>query len=224
MVQSADGTNVLFQCAVCGNVKHDYKISTDAATKIWWAEDIAKSGWSGGANGATTKTITSDATGPQYLRISNYTAGSGLYWWPQNANITGQYLVLKVRIGDNAWNQEFLQLWALSAASKSAGTSYDKGASHIKVSDDGEWHTIVIDLAARVGETAFAAEEDGSYKIHTLHIRPFNNSSSAAATDWMDIAYIAVCDSAEDIADLVGGDSYEWSVSKTESEIRTVGE
>ena len=136
----------------------------------------------------------------------------------QSSSVTGRYMVIKLRIGENGLGQSQLKLYISTVFN---GLSEGAGVS-IKVSEDGQWHTIVVDLATRVkNPDGYFAAEDGVYHVRYFQMRPFsNNQGGAQADDYMDISYIAFCDSLDDIKD-VAGESYEWSESATSNVIKS---
>ncbi len=161
--------------------------------------------------------------GLQFVRLDNFVpAGTTSKWGGVNfingdVGVTGQYMVMKLRIGKNGLAQTYLSMFIRSTGS---GLVADMRVD-VKVAEDGEWHVIVIDLSTRVKDAAtyFAADTDGKYHARYVQIRPFsNNQTGAEADDYMDIAYIAFCDSRDDLAGIVSETTYEWSTSKTASD------
>lgn len=203
----------------CG-YKYEYKIDSSAALNFWNAENLGA--WSNIA-GQIDYTTHFELNGPQYSRFTNVRSSSSQMGF--NAGKSGErYLVIKIRVGENGLGQTCVQLYAPS--NLSSGQNYGHASLQIKVSEDGKWHTIVVDLAERVASGGYNLK-DGSYDLSTVYIRPFGNKQTAAVgrTDvYVDMAYIAICDSLSDVAMLVGGDTYEWSVSNTVNEIRNTAD
>ena len=182
-----------------------------------------------GRQGTHDKTIMVE-DGVTFVRIDNFVcAGTTDKWGGLNilnsdVGVTGQYLVMKIRVGKNGLNQTHLSMFIRSAPGNAlvAGMQVD-----VKVAEDGEWHVIVVDLATRVKDAAnyFGKDDDGQYHARYLQFRPFtNNQVGAEADDYTDIAYIAFCDELDDLKDIVDETSYEWSVSKTESTLLKVSD
>ena len=161
-----------------------------------------------------------DADGPEYMRITNITATSSQM--VLNSTSTGErYVVIKFRIGKNGLGQTTLQFYAPS--NLASGQNYGHAGFAVAAAEDNEWHTVVIDLAARVAEGGYNADADGNYDLKSLYLRPYGNKQAAAIESknaYMDIAYIAICDELSDVSALVGEETYEWSVSNSENEIR----
>ena len=159
----------------------------------------------------------------QFVRLDNFVpAGSTDKWGGVNfingsVGVTGQYMVMKLRIGENGLNQTHLAMFI-----RSTGSGLVEGMRvDVKVAEDGEWHIIVIDLSNRVKDAAtyFATDSDGKYHTRYVQIRPFsNNQVGAQADDYMDIAYIAFCDSRDELGSIISEETYEWSKSRSESE------
>lgn len=173
--------------------------------------------------GKCDMTLKSDG-GVEFVRVNNFVpAGSTDKWGGFNlANPgveTGKYMIMKVRVGNNGLGQSHLAMFIRSTGSGLvAGMGVD-----VKVSEDNEWHVIVVDLSTRIKDAAtyFGTDADGKYYTRYIQIRPFsNNQVGAQADDYMDIAYIAFCDELDDVSSIVSDDVYEWSKSRTESESR----
>ena len=203
----------------CG-YKYEYKVDSTAALNFWNAENLGA--WSN-ISGKIDYTTHFELNGPQYSRFTNVRASSNQMGL--NAGKSGErYLIIKIRVGENGLGQTYVQLYAPSNLSSSQ--NYGNAGLQIKVSEDGQWHTIVVDLAERVASGGYNLK-DGGYDLSTVYIRPFGNKQSAAVgnTDvYVDMAYLAICDSLSDVAKLVGGDTYEWSVSSTANEIRNTAD
>ena len=203
----------------CG-YKYEYKVDSTAALNFWNAENLGA--WSN-ISGKIDYTTHFELNGPQYSRFTNVRASSNQMGL--NAGKSGErYLIIKIRVGENGLGQTCVQLYAPSNLSSSQ--NYGNAGLQIKVSEDGQWHTIVVDLAERVASGGYNIK-DGGYDLSTVYIRPFGNKQSAAVgnTDvYVDMAYLAICDSLSDVAKLVGGDTYEWSVSSTANEIRNTAD
>ena len=203
-------------CPACGDTK-EYGVSDDA---LYFASPDYIASSAVGAQGTHDKTLKTE-NGVSFVRVDNFKAPGG--WGSINLmdgeyGVTGQYLVMKVRIGENGNNQSYLKIYC---STKKANLTEDGGVA-VKVSEDSEWHTIVVDLSTRVKapDLSFIKDDDG-YHVRYVQIRPFSNyQTTADATDYMDIAYIAICDSLDDLSGIVVDDIYELSVSTGASEVR----
>jgi hypothetical protein len=125
------------------------------------------------------------------------------------------YLVIKYRVGENGFGQDYMKFYV--------GKNAESNVLLVKVVEDNQWHTMVVDLKARVGDgTVF----NGSFAANQeVWFQPFGDVDIAAlksnTNSYVDFAYAAGCTTLDDVAKLVGSDTYEWSVSSTQNEIRS---
>ncbi len=152
----------------------------------------------------------------KFVRIKNNKVGTGNWsgiTFVENGNtqIKGQYLIMKVRVGANGLNQKTLGFYTTTET----GSAWEKGSVNFKISEDNQWHTVVIDLSQRVAAGYFKENDSGEYVAKYLQIRPFTGvQSKTQSDDYMDIAYIAMVDSLEDIKLVVDETTYEKSIRK----------
>ena len=207
-------------CPACGDQK-DYGVKAEDV-KYFISPDYIKGNSS--LQGTCDFTLKSE-NGVQFVRVDNFVpAGTTQKWGGfnlgnPNGSETGQYMIMKVRIGNNELAQSHLSMFIRSTGS---GLVAGMGVS-VKVSEDNEWHVIVVDLSTRIQDAAtyFGTDSDGKYRARYIQIRPFsNNQVGAQADDYMDIAYIAFCDELDDVSSIVSDDLYELSKSRSESELR----
>ncbi len=211
-------------CA-CGDVAYNYNVKAEAANKFFGAEIIAGKG---GFKGTMDLTLTYDET-DAFVRIDNMVvnadkwAGFTPVTW-ESGNF-GQYMIMKFRIGENGLGQSFLQIYTHSVASKDAGINWPTGNLKFRVVEDNQWHYIVIDMAASVPGNAWQADANGNYAPNYFQFRPFaSNQTGAQADDYMDISYIAFCDSLDDIKDIVDAETYEWYVDSSTNALRNTAD
>ena len=242
---------------------------------------------------ATTLTYTSTTgfmdkelmseNGVQFVRFDNFYANrdnwgdigfsfdsqSGVFTG-NNTGVTGQYLVIKYRVGTIGNGMTKMDIYANT--NKVAGKTNLVGAGEagfVKVNDN-QWHTVVIDLANLIKDpsVAFVDNGDGTYSIKYLSIRPFGGATTVtedkvkedkrylytysytdaqgktqyvsnpgaplsegeitekgytlyriseqtvAAEAYVDLSYLAICDSLEDAKTLLDCDEYEWVIGK----------
>lgn len=271
-------------CSSCGDQK-DYGVKADAVNKFYGAEFFSANSYA--LNGKLDKELIYDETGA-FVRYDNAQINAdkwiGFNPITKTSGASGQYMVLKVRIGENGLGQTILQIYVNSTGSEANRVGWTQGNLQFKVSEDGQWHYIVVDLAALVPNNAFAQDSDGTYNVNFFQVRPFTGhqsvdvqdgqdtdsskvytyhyyqkdengelikdkgnpvtklktqtkltaeeleegkyvlanitTSKPDASDYMDIAYIAFCDELDDVSSIVSDDVYEWSKSRTESELR----
>lgn len=108
--------------------------------------------------------------------------------------ITGQYAVIKYRLPtSNAENAGYFDFFT---------STVNEGATGIKdflqtfaVVKNSEWQVLVIDLA-KFGLNNFAPADDGTYSVKFIRFDMFNQATSTDS--YIDIAYVALCDSLDD--------------------------
>ena len=134
----------------------------------------------------------SDAAGEAY--IFAYDASHSAY---ASLESTGQYMVLKYRLPKDPPAMLLnIQYWASTVSEKPQGTDKSEiyGLAH-----DGTWQVVVVDLSALIPD--FFTAENGSYKAKFLRL-DFFNQGSLPNEMYIDIAYIGLCDSLEEICKL----------------------
>ena len=134
-----------------------------------------------------------------YVRIYGYGDGAGETFFGvyQNSDMspTGQYLIIKCRIPTtNKKSTEFEFFTSTVHSGAHAGDSFFVRG----VPADGEWHYIVVDLAAQNLPT-FEADSAGSYTALHLRFDVFNGTT--ADTEYVDIGYIGLAESLTAICD-----------------------
>lgn len=138
--------------------------------------------------------------------------------------VSGQYLIFKYRIpSDKALNQSTLYMYA-GTVNKTATGEQENIA--IKVSEDGEWHIAVVDLASLVGNASgslFNPADDGKYYAKYIQMRPVTEYNAGykpgTLEDYMDIAYFAICDDLAELKTIIDPDAdpiYDKYTSKTD--------
>ena len=262
---------------VCGDVKFDYGVKADSVNKFYGAEYFSSHSY--GLNGKVDKELIYDETGA-FVRYDNAQINKdkwiGFNPITKTSGASGQYMIIKIRVGENGLGQTALNIYVNSTGGQANGLTWDKGSLNFKVSEDGQWHYIVVDLAARVANNAFAQDADGTYNVNYFQVRPFTGHQSIEVqdgqdtdpnkvytywykdaagqrtktqtkltaeeltekgltlenittakpdvTDYMDISYIAFCDSIDDIKGIVGVDTYEWSVDNSTNSLRNTAD
>ncbi len=221
---SADADNSYAQCSLCFEVMGN--AVSNKIDKYMPAEQLSdrKS-----MNGTITLTQETDTDGTTFVRLSNMTVNATGWasWNPiaesgSNTYTSGRYLIMKIRVNDNGLGQTYHKLYVSSQRASLLGAT--QGVS-FKATEDAQWHVSVIDLAARVGDASgsdFVENEDGTYTIKYLQLRPFNAHQNTEGVEnaTMDVAYIALCDNLSDIGSLVSETNYEWSTGETSCILR----
>lgn len=220
------GGKCTIKCGNCGYVIKTYDVT---GADVFYPAEVLNSFTN--TNGKVDITYKTEENGQTYVHLDNMVTNgpSGGNWMGWNVISSGKgveagrFMIIKVRIGENGLGQSQLRLYT----GTSQGVVSEGQAVSLKVSEDGQWHTIVVDLYTRIGNpsTFMVPEGNGKFMIRALQIRPFSGAQTKAeADDWMDIEYIAFCDELADLAGIIGEEQYEWSVSATESEIRNTSD
>ena len=227
--KTADGWMLV--CASCGKVEKDFGVG--ANIEKFMPAEILKNVRTD-SDGKIDLAFMEE-NGESFIRLSNLIPNGagwmGLTFVSGEANVTGQYMIMKVRLGENELGTSYLQMYT----GTTIGLKAEGQATSFKMVEDGEWHYVVIDLASRMGDPAtyLVPNADGSYTVKYLQIRPFSGTQCyypkgedgkypqrVMEDDYLDIGFIAYCDSMDDFKDIIDSESYEWSVSIGESSIR----
>ena len=227
--KTADGWMLV--CASCGKVEKDFGVG--ANIEKFMPAEVLKNVRTDSDGKIDLEFM--EENGESFIRLSNLIPNGagwmGLTFVSGEANVTGQYMIMKVRLGENGLGTNYLHMYT----GTTIGLKHEGQATSFKMVEDGEWHYVVIDLASRMGDPAtyLVPNADGSYTVKYLQIRPFSGTQCyypkgedgkypqrVMEDDYLDIGFIAYCDSMDDFKDIIDSESYEWSVSTGESSIR----
>ena len=117
-----------------------------------------------------------------------------------NTAVLGQYMVIKYKTNITDPNYTKMQIYA-STKTKAPSEIAWSDIKVVNLNRDGEWHIVVVDLASGT----YAAGEEGFAPIY-IRIDPVDPTNAKAEYNklpegqWVDIAYIAVCDDTADVA------------------------
>ena len=134
----------------------------------------------------------------QVFFVKNYWQSNGCINAGESANVKDAYLlVIKMRTN----TAETVQLHIggykeTSSDTENKGTKV--GLTFKTVASEKDWTTYVVDLSALV--PSWKVDENGDYTLHNCYFHIPNHAS----TDNVDVAYIAFCDSWEDVASYTG--------------------
>ena len=232
--ETANGNVYTVACSVCGYIVNSktlpeginhyasaYTINSNAngASLINYAEVIND------ADGTYCRVYGGDAHATQnYNQFSLYSNSSA-------SKVTGQYLVIKYRVGENGLGQKKITIYA---GTENAGATNNGELIELLVGDkttveDGEWHIAVInmDTATGIGRTddMFKAGEDGLFRAKFVSLRPFfTGKAGGDESDYMDIAFAAICDSVEEAEALIGSGSYDYYTTSTSPTVVNITE
>ncbi len=224
-------------CASCGKVEKDFGV--ESSIEKYMPAEILKDVRTDSDGKIDLEFMEED--GQSFIRLSNLIPNKsgwmGLTFTSGESRVTGQYMIMKVRLGENGLGTSYLAMYT----GTTVGLKAEGQAVSVKMVEDGEWHYIVIDLASRIGDpsTYMVPNEDGTYTVKYLQMRPFSGTQCFYGTDeegnktypqrvmeddYLDIAYIAYCDSLDDIKDIIDVPSYEWSVSIGENSVKSTSD
>lgn len=142
--------------------------------------------------------------------------------------VTGQYLVIKYRVGENGIGQNQFTIFA--GTEHTGPTSETEHITLIPTGgvEDGQWHIAVIDMSKMAhnsnNEKGFL-ENNGTYSAKFVAIRPFypNYGNRSEPSDYTDVAFAAMCDSVEEAEALLGSGSYEYYTDSSTPTTVTIG-
>lgn len=142
------------------------------------------------------------------------------------STVTGKYLVIKFRVGDNKRGQIVVKMYV---GTKNTHPTNEDEALNISGTgsgiEDGLWHTAIIDMSLMTKKDAFTASEDGKYYAKFIAIRPlYVEGKTDTAEDYMDIAFMAACDTLESAESLISGNSYEYYTTSRIGTVNTITE
>ena len=169
-----------------------------------------------------------------YLRIHGDGTSNEAFAIVQNVNKqkTGKYLVYAYRIPTSNTYQD-LRHFQIYANTTNETPSGEGDMFYVRAYQDGNWHVDIIDIEAAINSSAsvvqdnnpskFTPSNDGEYIAQKLRFDWFNGI--IPTSDYIDIAYIALCDSLELARaadpDYTGKEfSLEYFTSKLGSEIK----
>ena len=233
-IESASGNVYTVACAACGYVvasktvpeglnvyisAHTLSNKANSASLINYAEVIND------ADGTYCRVYGGAAHATQnYNQFSLYSNSSA-------STVSGQYLVIKYRVGENGLGQKKITIYA---GTENVGATNNGELIELLVGngttvEDGEWHIAIInmDTATGIGRTddMFKAGEDGLFRAKFVALRPFfTGKAGGDESDYMDIAFAAICDSVEEAEALIGSGSYDYYTTSTSPQIVQITE
>ncbi len=219
LTESVEGNTHSVVCTVCGKVIAT-KTLPDGLNIYTGAYTLSNN--ANGANLINYAEVIEDEDGI-YCRIyggaSHSTNNYNEFTVYQNSSaslVTGQYLVIRYRVGQNELGQNQFTIFAGTEASAPNSENQHVTLTPGATVEDGQWHTAVIDMSQMAHNTAFErgfiSDDDGLYRARFVCIRPFwpNYGNRSDEGDYTDIAYAAICDSVEEAEALIGDGSYEY--------------
>ncbi len=166
---------------------------------IYFGADDINTSIKGSGHVSSVETLEED--GVKFVRFYGKSGRAESYFTPYTASdpdkITGHYLVLKYRLpktNSKALSFEFFV--GTENVKPTAGDNFTISG----INNDGLWHVMVIDVAAKKPAAFIPSAEDGAYRALYFRLDYFN--TAVAESDYMDIAYIGMCDTIEEICEL----------------------
>ena len=154
-------------------------------------------------------TLMIDPDGTVFTRCNGYKE-----FWPSVSGETGSIFVVKYRLpASNAHNSGNFQFYA-----KAGGGGYS--AFWLGTRADGQWHTIVVDLGQTNPGSVIAT--DGKYYIDGLSLR-FLTGCSANDGCTVDIAFMGLCNSFDDIGGFAETENYDHYTSSGSFTTKSTG-
>ena len=165
-----------------------------------------------------TATVSDDAT---YVRFEGTGSAVGEVFGDVFSNVqnipTGQYIVIKYRSPSTNTGNYFFQFFTSTVNSSVTGSDYITSG----IVNDDAWHIDVIDMSTYKTET-FIPSGDGLYYATHMRFDVFNHKM--AEGQYIDVAYVGLCDSIEKLIALnKEGDVETLTVSsKTKTEVYNI--
>ena len=223
--ESHIGNTHTVSCSTCGKV-FDSKTLPDGLNV--YITPYAMSEKANAANLINYAEVINDNDGT-YCRVYGGSAHAtqnynqfALYSNTSASTVTGKYLVIKYRVGENGLGQKYVQIYA---GTENNGPTTDAEMIQLFVGDkttveDGEWHVAIINMDTATGigrdKDMFKADANGDFKAKFVYLRPFYTGKAGGdESDYMDVAFTAICDSLEEAEALVGSGSYEYYTTST---------
>jgi hypothetical protein len=219
------------KCTVCGYVNAELYLSPETLSGKYTTNTDFSASY-----------VTDDGDTP-YFHIERLTTTSR----PQislisssNTKETGQYLIIKYR-GKNSVTDDPNGIVLYANTTETSGDRNFNAA----LTYDEDWHVLVCDLSkvnpnhsdpTKVPYDKYVANKDGMYVATKLNIRVLGGGWSGDGTwdgtlnksvlngqkegDYIDIAYIAMVNSLDDIRDIVSEETIDWRTGSVKNESR----
>ncbi|MBR4032081.1 MAG: hypothetical protein IKJ07_05025 [Clostridia bacterium] len=131
------------------------------------------------------------------IGVEGYTEAYTTVYNNTDNDITGQYIFVKYRIPST--NTEKMEFQFFTSTSKTGADGVGDNLYAYTLENDDEWHLLIVDVAA-ANLAFFKPDGNGEYSAKYLRFDMFNTAASAES--YVDVAYIGMADSIEDICKL----------------------
>ena len=137
------------------------------------------------------------ASDGSYLRLYGDNASGEAFFtiFTDNRDESGKYAVIRYRTSTSV-QQQFTTIEFFSGTTTTGPTGNKDYAHTPGIIEDGEWHVMVFDLEA-FGLASFTPADDGTFAARFLRLDAFGTVTPD--TTYMDIAYVAMNDSLDEI-------------------------
>ena len=154
----------------------------------------------------TGQAITED--GKKFARVyGNGVAGEICITLPITAPSTGDLLVIKYRIpAANKVKHDIFQAYISTESPEASDPNY---AIVRTAKQDSEWHVMVVDLS-EFNMKNFIQNEDGTFSTKHLRLDIINTGAEnpLATTDYIDIQYVSICKTMDEVAQMSSDMTY----------------
>lgn len=133
---------------------------------------------------------------------------------PKNGVPSGKYIVLKYRIPTANVTANSFEFFISTVNDSAKGTDAIWLQSN-KFTKDDNWHVAIVDASTYHPET-FVADSNGDYYAKYMRFDVFNTSMKE--NEYIDIAYVGVCDTLDEICELNGNIASMDLLSKSKIE------
>ncbi len=209
--EAREGGEYRYTCSSCGELLYTQKVAENV--EVFVSPVALAEKYSGNTTdiGGFVMTVNADEC---YIRVRG--GGShGIYnilnvYENDGSAVSGQYMLIKYRIGKNGLRQDALQMFVSTETGEIVSS---KQYVEFSVSEDNTWHVALVDLSKLTGNvngSDYLPDEDGKYRAQLIQMRPVtHNASDGSKNDYMDIAYIALFDDVADLKSIVVEETYE---------------
>ncbi len=206
VTQGESSTSYYMVCSNCGQKFGSDRIVSNTVDKFISAQVIRDQY---GPSDRIKAVMYDTDSGEGFARLYGGVATSATTYNSSNIGglsvTNGRYVVIKYRMPkvDTAFTTQRMFVYADVDGNGATAGGYI-GVTYT-IHQDNEWHTAVIDLKGY--KSTFTDEA----VVSTVWLRPVSTSDSANGTvnDYIDLAYVAVCNSTDDFSGVIDQNTYE---------------
>ncbi len=204
--EGEDSTTYYMVCSTCGQKFGNDRVISASVDKYISVQSIHDKY---GPEGRVKNLMYDIDSGEVYTRLYGGKATSGTTYNSSNIGglsvTNGRYVVIKYRMPKIDTEFKTQRMFVYADVDGAGDTAGDYIGVTYTIHQDNEWHTVVIDLKGY--KSTFTDEA----VVSTVWLRPVSTSDSANGTvnDYIDLAYVAVCNSTDDFAGVIDQATYE---------------